>query len=203
MCDIDEIKSPNILFLKGVYMRDCKDVNDIMGDRLAEMVAGNVTDESGYQTNQTYNKIPQSFTDINTWPTHTNLLCFECSCPFTWPAVFIPEAINPCGVHRGVYKPIKPIGNFCSFICANMHIDKIYSKQDRWEKRELLKLLHTIMSGGKVILDIDKGVKYTEMEQYGGTMTVADFQSKNKSISMQCGIIYPPEMFTPTVEDYE
>ena len=56
MCDIDEFKSPNILFLKGMYMTDCKDVGDIMGERLAEMIAAGPEQEQ-YTPKQTYDKI--------------------------------------------------------------------------------------------------------------------------------------------------
>ena len=177
MCDIDEFKSPNILFLKGMYMTDCKDVGDIMGERLAEMIAAGPEQEQ-YTPKQTYDKIPEMFEDAKSWPSSTNLLCCECSCSFTWEPVFIPEAINFSGTRRGEYKPIKPLKIFCNFVCAHMFILSMF-RESKWEKKELLKLLHKILTGQN-ILDIPIGPHRTEMVQYGGTMTVGEFKAKNK-----------------------
>jgi hypothetical protein len=203
MCDMDEFKSPNILFLKGVYMRNCKDVDDIMEDRLAEMVGGCDSVNTSHQASYTYNKIPRLFIDVDTWPTHTNLLCFRCNCSFAWSPVFVPESINPSDTCRGVYKPIVPIGNFCTFICANMYIKKMYIGSERWEKIELLKMLHSIMTNGKTISDIIDGPEHTEMEQYGGSTTTCKFQSKLKALCIQCNIVFPPDMFAPALDDYK
>jgi len=176
-------------------MRDCKDVEDIMGERLAEIVAHR--DNGLYPSKQLYDKIPQQFTTVDAWVTHTNLLCCECGCPYTWPPVFIPEAIEYSGIKRGEYKPIKPIGLFCTFICANMFIMENYPKSEQWEKVELLKLLHTILTGG-CITDIPIGTHRTDMVQHGGTMSISEFQSKNKLLSTQYNITFPPEMFALT-----
>ena len=197
MCDVDEFKSPNILFLKGVYLRNCKDVGDIMEERLAEIITYGDCD---MPKKQKYDKIPRLFTNVETWIKKTNLYCWSCGCTFHWNPVFIPESINFSGVLRNEFKPIVPIGNFCSFLCANNHINAEFSQHLRWEKTELLKILHKIMTGIS-IMDIPEGPKKTKMVRYGGMLTVGEFQAEIKKICLQSSISYPPGLFITTVDD--
>lgn len=203
MCDVDEFESPNILFLKGVYIRNCKDVDDIMGERLAEIIAnGGTVSDPNIQHKHAFDKIPQLFVNVEQWVKQTNVCCWECGCEFYWTPVFIPESISYSGTTRGAFNPIKPIGNFCTFICANMYVKSKMSVTDRWEKVELLKLLHLILTGSN-ILDIPFGPDRTEMIQYGGLLTVGEFQAKNKALCIQHNIRYPVGMFEPTLDDFK
>lgn len=200
MCDVDEFKSPNILFLKGVYLRNCKDVGDIMEERLAEIITYGEGDKP---KKQIYDKIPRVFTNVALWiaqTNQTNIFCWSCSCTFQWASVFIPESINFSGISRDTFKPITPIGNFCSFVCANNYINTEFSQHLRWEKTELLKILHKIMTGVS-IMDIPEGPKKTKMLGYGGMMTIGEYQSEIKKICMRGNISFPPGLFITTVDD--
>jgi hypothetical protein len=196
MCDIDEFKSPNILFLGGVYFRSCKDVGDMLDDRLTEMAAFKTdSDQQGVMPPANYDTIPQLFHSPETWIKFTNIWCWQCGCMFQWSPIFVPTSITKSGTKPGEYMPIKPIGNFCSFLCAGDWIKLYIPKDKQWEKIELLKLMHKICTGD-ILHVIPKGVNKTKMTQFGGLLTTADYQARIKLISSQSNITYPPEMFT-------
>ena len=200
MCDIDKISAPNILFLKGIYFHNCKDVSDIMTDRLAEIAAyaDQLPSNLDEQKNKTYDPIPRSFTNVTEWVKSTNLLCWECGCSFSWSPVFIPTSITRSGTDPGTHKPITPIGNYCSFMCARNWINEQLPRDKQWEKMELLKILHKLLTGESV-LNIPNGPNKTQMQQYGGVLSVAEFQSRIKLISTQSGIKFPPHLFAENV----
>lgn len=191
MCDIDEYTPSNIMFLRGVYMKNCRDVGDIMSERLAEMVM-NSTQPTRGEIRSKHTPLPRSFTSIDKWPKSTNFMCCECGCSFPWEPVFIPTSIQMSGTKVGQYGPIKREYVFCGFVCAGMFADNMYSNS--WEKRELLKLLHQVMTGVKII-DIPTGPHRTAMVQYGGHMTIRDFQHKNRQLCLDAGIKFPFGMF--------
>lgn len=200
MYDSDDEHESNVLFLKGVYLSDCKDVNDIMGERLAEIIANG--DHQQPTETHSWDRIPTQI-DLSQPIPVNNLQCWVCDGTFTWRPVFIPDAIEPSGTKRGEYKPIKPIGNFCSFTCARRYINTELPSNIGWDKIELLKIFHNILSNSSnLLLDIPTGSPKYEMIQYGGTLTRAQWYAKNKAICQTSGIKYPDEVFnTVTVED--
>jgi hypothetical protein len=199
MCDVGELKSPNILFLKGVYFRNCPDVSDMFDDRLTEMAA--FDPEHPVDTISapiTYDKIPHLFYSIDTWIKSTNLKCWGCECPFRWMPFFTPTSITSSGTMPDEYMPIKPIGNFCSIPCMGDWVNVHIPKEKRWEKLEQIKLLYKIMAGTKLDT-IPKGVDKTSMVHFGGSLTIAEYQARIKLISSQVGIKFPSQMFTEHV----
>ena len=96
------------------------------------------------------------------------------------------------------YRPIGTIGNFCSFICANNWILTEIPRDKRWEKIELLKLLHKILTGVH-LLNIPEGPARTKMVQFDGSLTTADFQARIKLISSIAGIVFPENLYTTYV----
>ncbi len=125
-----------------------------------------------------YNKMPSAFTDVESWPDRTNILCWYCSLEFDNMPVFIPKAIEPVVRHNNNKKlSITPEGVFCGFGCAHEFIQtRKLSIIDRIEKLNRLKYLYKLL--------YDKGLPSYHlypapycMVQYGGTMRAVDYKS--------------------------
>ena len=183
MCDVDEFKAPHILFVRGVYLQDCK-MKEKVKVECKRSVASSTT---------AYKKIPSVFTDINQWPASTNLKCWACDCLFTWEPMFITESISFSGTDRGKFEPIKPIGNYCSIPCATIFIEKEYPKNRNWEMKELLKLLHYILTGIKIteLPSSRESPKKTDREEYGGQMDIGSFQNAIRQVCRGHRICFP------------
>ena len=140
--------------------------------------------ETPSPSNTVYKKIPSVFTDIKQWPESTNLKCWACDCSFTWEPMFITESIRLSGTDRGQYESIKPVGNFCSFLCTVIFIEKEYPKNRNWEMKELLKLLHYILTGIKIteLPPSWESPKKTDREEYGGQMDIGSFQDEIRQV---------------------
>lgn len=188
---------PNILFLNGVYMRDCKDVGDMMADRLSELVAFETSNDQkslSMMGKDKYDKIQILFVSADTWPYSTNIACWQCSCSFSWEPVFIPHNIMQSDTVPEEYMPIKAEGNFCSFPCAGEWVRTEVNRDKRWDKIEMLKLLHFIITG-QTIVAIPSVPKKTSMVQYGGHLTISQYQAKLKNICVQYRIKFPFGLF--------
>jgi hypothetical protein len=161
-----------VLFLPGVYKRDCKKIDDIFADRL-------LNDNTEYQR---YDKIPISFTDLESHPKTTNLACWNCTRLFKGRPYFEPQAISPSG-----YKKITITTNgvFCSPQCVRRYIN-VYTKDlsERNNKISMLKIVCEIFTGYKFD-EIYPAPAHTELIQYGGTLSSYDFQKKLHKLSNQ------------------
>lgn len=159
-------KRPNILFLKGCFITDCYNIEDVFEERILDLI-----DNCELDTKK-YDKIPAYFISPTEWPTHTNILCWNCDCKFDTYPKFIPKSISLSSNRIPVY------GNFCSWSCALSHIF-IYFKEDRWEKCELLKYAYNIFNIDGFDKVLVSPSKY-KMVQYGGSMNMIEFKSKLK-----------------------
>ena len=179
---MDEHPDECILFFKGVHMSDTQVVKNEESRKRRPPVK--------------HTKIPCMFTSIKSWPALTDLRCWACDCSFLWEPMFIAESIGFSGMNRGQYTPIKPVGNFCSFPCAVVFIEKGYPKNRQWEMKELLKLLHLVLTGVKIAdLPPSREVpKKTDREEYGGEMSKSTFQSVINRLSMDFHICFPAKM---------
>jgi hypothetical protein len=173
-----------ILFLKGVYKSDCKKLEDIFHDRLLH--------DAKSETKQ-YDKIPLIFYSLDTWPKSTNLLCWGCNRSFKSRPWFEPQSIGPVSTGEvGVFltgEEIKKIankreycisakGNFCSANCVRRYIImNARDLADRNNKLAMLNFLYEIFTG-KTMTMIQNAIKHTEMVQYGGSLTLAEYQKK-------------------------
>ena len=97
------ISLPKILFIKGVFKRDCvsgdfveKKVMDELNDNLSlDVERISVTREMNINTKiEMYcNKLPCIFETLEKWPKRTNLVCWHCSLPFdTIPVLFLKSS---------------------------------------------------------------------------------------------------------------
>lgn len=178
-----------ILFLQGVFKKDCKHVEEFFHERLLH--------ESVRET-KLYDKIPLVFTGLDTWPKSTNLLCWNCNRGFKTRPWFEPQSIDPlsrgtAGVlltgdeiknnHNIDACRIAVRGNFCSPHCVVKHIIT-YSKNlaERLNKINMLLYVHTIFTG-IVALTIFSAPERFDMEQYGGSMSQQEYQKKLDELS--------------------
>ena len=178
-----------ILFLQGVFKKDCKRVEDFFHERLLH---------DGSAENKIYDKIPLVFTSVDTWVKNTNLLCWVCSRAFKTAPWFEPQSIDPlCRGKIGVFldnNQIKNIdrnkkycinikGNFCSPNCVMRNIlTNTKDLSERHNKISMLKFVYELFTGIK-ICNVEPSPLHTDMIQYGGFMTTQEYQKKIEEIS--------------------
>ena len=178
-----------ILFLQGVFKKDCKRVEDFFHERLLH---------DGSTENKMYDKIPLVFTGIDAWIKNTNLLCWVCSRAFKTMPWFEPQSIDPlCSGRIGVFLDSQQIkinernkkfcinikGNFCSPNCVMRNIlTNTKDLSERHNKISMLKFVYELFTGIK-IYNIEPSPMHTDMIQYGGFMTMHEYQKKIEEIS--------------------
>lgn len=173
MTDITEYDEPNILFFRGVFPEkydiESMFTHKIMDSlRITEGIEVDLADE--IRTYTMFDKIPRVFSTIDTWPKSTNIQCWWCNRVFKEMPKFIPSGI----VNNG---DMATYGNFCSFFCAAVHIDVFLDPKIRWERHQMLKILHVKMTGMHVDYIPRSPVPFT-MLQYGGGSDSGDVYGK-------------------------
>ncbi len=174
-----------VLFLPGVYKTDCDRIEDFFHERLLH---GSDADA------KIFDKIPMIFTDLDSWPKSTNLLCWNCRRSVKGRPWFEPQSIDP--LHRGnpgEFIPANKLdksgaktaaycinvkGCFCSPNCVMRHI-LTFAKDlaDRLNKISMLLFVYELFVGRKVA-DIQPSPLITEMVQYGGPYSEQEYQKK-------------------------
>jgi hypothetical protein len=184
-------KIPKILFIKGVFKKDCQ-TDDIFDKRVLEGSIDDIDDinplidESNLNCGQftNYEKLPNIFNDIETWKKNTNLCCWNCTLQFTSTPVFIPKVIEPVTIkNKGDREKsnskkfsISVHGVFCTFGCAKQYIEtRNYSYSDRVEALNKIRLLHKLFYNTKMKEDIKYPLPI-QLKQYGGDLTVSEFR---------------------------
>jgi hypothetical protein len=172
MVDITEYDEPNIMFFQGVfpekYDLDTMFTNRIM-DSLRVTDVGTV-DNCEVSTFNTYSKIPLQFTTVDAWPKSTNIKCWWCTQSFKTIPLFIPSYIATNG-------DMVPEGNFCTWNCSAAHIDVFADSKSKWERHEMLKILHKKITGIPVEYIPRSPLPFT-MLQYGGGNDSGDVYAK-------------------------
>jgi hypothetical protein len=179
-----------ILFLQGVYKKDCKKIEDIFTDRLLN---------DGSPSVKIYDRIPNIFTTLDKHPKTTNLSCWNCTRTFKGRPWFEPQSIDRLnkGSVGQIVKSEELVktevkteytivckGNFCSPSCVRRHINT-YTRDmsERFNKIAMLKFVYEIFMGRKTS-DINPAPSHTEQVQYGGTMTAAEYQKKIEDLDL-------------------
>lgn len=166
--NIKEYKVPKILFVKGVFLKDCMPIDDIFEQKLMDQL--DLEDDIIL-----HKPLPSIFNNTATWPQTTNLRCWNCDLVFSGIPVFIPKGID--SLSDGNYNIITS-GCFCSFNCAiafnNLHNIKIC---DNVNVREMLQFLYKVFNEKSVKEILPAPSKYI-MKQYGGTVDAAGYQVK-------------------------
>jgi|SRR6476661_716256 len=196
-------KAPKILFIKGVFKKNCIS-DDIFEEKIMENIDSDNTQytetESVPNNYVNYVKLPETFVNINTWPKTTNLLCWYCNQKFNTVPVFIPGVIEPISgknkntaLSNNMSKSyindliansdtqqfsISVTGVFSSFECAYSYIQtRNFTLNEKTEMINKLKLLYKLFYNKK-FKDISYYPSPYEMEQYGGNLTPGQFNKK-------------------------
>lgn len=161
-----------VLFLQGVFKRDCKKIEDFLTDKLL-----------GEGHHAVYDHIPIYFTGLDTHPKTTNLLCWNCCRSFKTRPWFEPQSIDPHKQSGKICISIK--GNFCSPNCVRRHINTYtLDLYDRLNKISMLKIVYEIFNG-RPILDIQPAPPHTDMIQFGGSLNLSEYQKKIDEIDIE------------------
>lgn len=165
--DIKEYKVSKILFIKGVFIKDCIPIDDIFEQQIIDQL--NIDNPVDI-----YCVIPSNFMGLDTWVQKTNLKCWYCDLKFENMPIFIPRLIEPAvsGYNIGTH------GCFCSFCCAmkynNLHNNKLC---ENIRVKEMLLFLYNIFNGSKVKEIFSSPSKY-EMTPYGGSIDPLIYRNK-------------------------
>ena len=167
--NVNEYKRSKILFIKGVFIKDCIPIDELFEQHIIEQL-----DMDAPIIN--YNSMPSIFTDINSWVQSTNLKCWYCDLNFDNYPIFIPRLIEPATTISGFN--IGTFGCFCSFCCAasynNIHNIKIC---DNIKLKEMLLFLYKIFNN-KGIKEIFPSPSKYQMIHYGGSMDSMIYRKK-------------------------
>ena len=160
-----------ILFLPGVFKKDCK-IEDFFVNKL---LINNAFEQSKY------NKLVVTFTNIENYPTSTNLLCWSCTRSFKTRPYFEPQQISQTVASKTT---ISAKGNFCSPNCVIRYI-QVYTKDmsERKNKIEMLKIVCELFTGKKP-LEIMAAPPHTDMVQYGGNLSLYEYQKELEKLDI-------------------
>jgi hypothetical protein len=178
---------PTILFIKGIFKKDCTS-DDIFEKKILES-----TIELDTTTNDTvtdnfvnYEQLPNIFTDIESWKKKTNLHCWNCTLQFTSIPVFIPKVIEPVTIKNKIEREkttgqkfsISVYGVFCSFGCAQQHIEVyLHSVSEKIETLNKLRLLYKLFYNEKM-RELPYYPSRFSMKQYGGDLSTNEFKEE-------------------------
>jgi hypothetical protein len=180
MMNITEYKVPKLLFIRGVFLKDCMPIDDIFEQKLMDQL--NLEDDIVQQE-----PLPSMFNSMAQWPRNTNIKCWHCDLTFHDIPVFIPKGID--AKSRDTYN-ISTHGCFCSFNCAaaynNLYNTKICNNIN---VREMLLFLYKVFNK-KTVYEIPAAPSRYIMKQYCGQLDVAGYQLKigelkNKTHSLE------------------
>jgi hypothetical protein len=174
MSNIKEYEIPSILFIKGVFIRDCIPIDELFEQQLMEQLNND-------NPVICYEKFPSFFVNNKTWIKTTNIKCWYCDLSFDSKPVFIPKMIEHSGITNDYNIPT--LGCFCSFCCAKSYCDIYYTRIcDHIKINDMLKFLYNIFNGKK-IKEINSAPNKYEMVQYGGSLDPLEFRKKIVQLS--------------------
>lgn len=188
-----------ILFAKGIYEKDLKDVKDnrnieIIKDINYDLIIDNVIPLSIsspllssvriYQ-----NEIPQYFTDIESWPKSVNFRCKKCTLHFT--TIPKPLSIDKI-IDDNMTIKHRVIAYFCNISCANEYNYENYNVFiAQLNERRTIELYNEYFSkydNGPIITIPKLNTNYLSFELYNGIggKTIEQHQSEiNKYYKVQ------------------
>jgi hypothetical protein len=174
--NIGEYKIPKILFIKGVFIKDCIQLDDIFEQQILETLKID-------SPIIIYNNLPSVFTNLNSWIKTTNLKCWYCNLTFDNMPVFIPKIIEHSGFNTDYN--ISTFGCFCSFSCATTHTNLYYPKIcDNIKLKEMTRFLYKIFNG-RAIKEITQSPSKFDMNQYGGDLDTSMYRNAVELIRIE------------------
>ena len=73
MSGFSSLKIPKILYIEGVFVEDCKQISDVLEERLLEEEEGHSLTENAVRR-----RLPHTYRGIDTWVKSCNIKCFYC-----------------------------------------------------------------------------------------------------------------------------
>lgn len=126
-----------------------------------------------------YNKIPTVFTNLQEWPTNTNLRCWVCGFSFDGAPKFMPTYLRQIegAIEFGVE------GNMCTFNCVSLYIIIKYegNVNARWNYQNNLAVLYKIFTGRDTYF-IKPAYPKTRLKMYGGDWTEEQFWDEMRKL---------------------
>jgi hypothetical protein len=183
---------PKILFIKGIFKKDCLS-DDIFEKKILE---NTLPETECINSNEViingtsfinYEKLPNIFSNIETWQKKSNLSCWNCTLQFTSIPVFIPKVIEPITIKNKIEREnsdeqkfsISVEGVFCSFGCTRQFIEtRNYSISDRTETLNKLRLLHKLFYNNNKMRELTYYPTPLIMKRFGGELTEIEFKEE-------------------------
>jgi hypothetical protein len=167
----------------GIPLDSYKPPEEILAERLDE----EATVDMSAPVELPPDRIPETFTSLDSWPTSTGLRCWSCNFTFDGRPKFVPTFLREGNkkIEAGVE------GNFCTFNCAARHIDDFHPPQidaeTFWQMRDNLCHIYFIFTGTRVshILPADRR---TELKEYGGKYTPEEFWERLRELDPANGL---------------
>jgi hypothetical protein len=170
---MDDYELSNILFLKGVLIRDCDNIEDEFEKRLLHKT------EEVEPVYRRYDKIPSKFTTLATWIKHTNLKCWWCSRHFHSVPLFMPISVSRYEQTEFAIK-----GNFDTWQCVASYMGVYFKKKMEYaDASELLLKIYKIFTGATAD-NIPHAPERSCMEEYGGSMTIEEYEASIKPVEI-------------------
>jgi hypothetical protein len=174
--NIKEYTIPKILFLKGVFIKDCIPLDDIFERQIIERL--NIDNPITI-----YNDFPSIFTNLTSWIKKTNLKCWYCDLNFDDMPVFIPKIIEHSGINTDYN--ISTYGCFCSFCCVTAYTNLYYQKIcDNIKIKEMTRFLYRIFKGSAIKEILQSPSKFT-MTQYGGDIDTSKYKDSINKLKLK------------------
>lgn len=191
---IKGVSIPKILFIKGIFKKDCTS-DDIFEKRILEnshVVESEIDISStevivNGESFVNYEKLPNIFTNIESWKKKSNLACWNCTLFFTSVPIFIPKVIEPVSIKNKFEREktcdqkfsITVEGVFCSFGCAQQYVEMHnYSIAEKTETLNKLRLLHKLFYNNNKMKELAYYPTPLNMTQYGGCLTITEFKNE-------------------------
>jgi hypothetical protein len=172
-------KKRSVLFFPGIFIERTR-VNEIISDYETEAINNELRLLSGSNNqDDTYDRIPISFRNKDTWLQKTNLLCSTCSKPIVGQPIPLPSYIvHDEHTDECVYKGITTLHH--SWTCASMYNTVFKSNNEK--TYSTLKHLYQLWENlpYDVSPEIPNGLPYTDQIQYGGKLSEQQWEAMNK-----------------------
>ncbi len=170
---IGEIKQAYIMFMRGISMKELKNLDNIFDEKYSA-----VLNEDSIIT---YGTIPKKFTGPKTWPRSTNLLCWSCSRNFKTVPYFVASEMQTTSIGE---IHMDRIGIFCTPNCTAKYINEKFKNDACWfDMMHRLKILYRELTG-KSVEKIMPSPDKTIMIPYCGEDGITEEQYAKKLVEI-------------------
>lgn len=172
MANFSSFKVPKILYIHAVFVEDCKEIADVLEERLLE-------DNKDTQKPVKSYTLPHIYYGKDTWLQNCDVKCFYCDRFFDTMPLFVPKSIEK-SIDGKFYMPRE--GCFDTWPCVAKYISLQYPNYtDFQEKMSMLLFLYENMTGEKLI-SIPYNISKYDMIYYTGQLTSAKWSKKNAEL---------------------